>query len=404
MAASDYFTLAGVPDRAADARVQAPQTSRAKVQYNMGVARNRDAEDQGAAVRRIGGINLQNHDPRLNIYKGDVLLTDRSQRPRENIYGGLNAVDGRPTVYSSLAGYAVPAGIETKAQWQRLHQPVGFSFFDVLIQDAASTPAYGATILTGGSMALIPHIVPEEIGAGEMLIADIGPMDPVEREEWKKDFRYNGSTHTHDSEKAVLRPFNPHGGLDFLSTAFEQYFVLLNIDNDRARLLNNPTLYGRDLADPEDFGAVALARPILAAIAMGVALLNTAGWISINARPAPADFDKLFAAPSAADKKNLEHLVQAFGLDDSSLMDPVLCKSIFGAFWTPLANHTEIVEAVSLRHHFPAAMAHRLQEESGLMLIVAITNAYYENASRIIAKATENSKQGNDGLGIVIAQ
>lgn len=404
MAYSDTLPWSGAPEPSADAFTQAAQTSAARVDLNQGVARLQEAAALGAAARIIGGVNLQNYDRRLNMHKGNLLLGDLHAPPLESSYD--RSIDGRPSVFASLAGYVVPSGVRDDSEWRRLIRPLGFAMYDTLIDNAGvgQQPRYGTAIITGGSISLVPHIVPEDIFAGQLLVADIGPMDPVARDQWKANFMFNHTTHTRDSEKPVVRPYNPWGCFDLLGTAFEEYFAVLNEGEVFANVISNPARFGSDVADPAKFAAMGMGKPLMAAVLMGVAVLEQAGYVTLAPTPDKATDLKSVFAFDDIDKDRLAKLAQRLALTGAEA-DFVLCKAIFGAFWSPLTVDRGLSKAVDFSKALPNTdFAAELQETSAQMLIAAVVDAIHFNQGPIVAKATHNSKQGNSGMDIVITQ
>ena len=394
------------PYQSDDAFVQAVQTSAATVDLDMGVKRNQMAAAMEDRSRIIGGINLQNYDQRLNMRKGNIALIDTTKPARHRSAGGIGAYDGRPDVYSSMAGMTVPDGINNEWDWKRSQRPVGFLFFDTPIDNAGKGKAahYGTTVITGGSMASVAHVVPEDIGAGELLVADIGPMDPDARAAWQADFRFNKMSHIAGSEKAVVRPFNPYAGIEYLGSAFTEFYAMINENAVSLDVAAAPARYGENVSQPDAVAAAGMAKPLFTAVWQGVALLANAGLISIKTGKAMVQDDTNLFDFNAQQKAANDLVAQRLGLNGTG-SDRILMKAVFGAFWQPLTEHSELADALSMSGALTDGdLASRLQDEGAVQLVTTVTDVFYLNEAHIVGKNTHNSKQGNGGMRIVVTQ
>lgn len=413
MAASDMIANAqfGPPAQSNDTFYQAIQTSAVKRNVNMGPDRILQAHNV-SKDRIIGGDGLQDYDPRLDGRKGNLVVLDAALND-QSFVPGMEMLDTRPSVYYSLAGFVVPAHITSERAWRQSQRVLGFLAFDDTISAAENGNAanYGSTLVTGGSMGHGSHVAPENITAGTYLYADVGPRDPAARRAWHAQMRYNRNGHIEGSEKPVLRAWNPLGAYDLLTSSFNEFFAVMDTTPSASTLeaLISPSKFDLDSrqesADRAAIAAVGLYRPIAAATVMNLALLQQAGYITINPTPAvqPSGTD-LFALDkvTTAQKTALAELTSRLGLEDG-LIDPVLCKAVFGSFWQPLTESSEIASVVSIERALPnPEQAKRLQEESAPTLIATILDAQNQNLANIVAKATHNSTQGNEGMKYVV--
>lgn len=400
----DILGRQATPHQSADRFVQSIQTSAAKVDNDIGVKRIQAAAALEGHARVIGGTSLQNYDSRLDQHKGNVLMVNALDPTGENT-SGIGAYDGRPTVYASLAGMVVPDSVNNEWEWRMMNRPIGFAFYDHLISNAASgqAPHYGTAVITGGSLGSVPHVVPEDIGAGQLLVADIGPLDPDARAKWQANFKFNKTNHIEGSEKPVLRPYSPYGGIEFLGTAFEEFYALVNEGGSAWQEAYSPGRFGQNFTAPAAVAAAGMARPLMTAVWMGVALLAEAGYITI-APPGNPSSGNLFGFTSL-DKSKAAVLATRLGLDGSNGMDLNLVKSIVGAFYQPLSDHTELAEMLSVEKALVnSALATQLQNEGAMALITTISDVNYMNTATIVAKAAHNSKQNNNGIPVVASQ
>lgn len=393
----DRHGNAPMPYDNGDPAMQQLQTSRAKVDLDQCLKRIKDAMAIEDPSRVIGGANvaLQNYDPRTNMYKADIALVYKGDTDDMNFdYMGH---DGRPTVFSSLAGFVVPESVQTDTDFRRMFRPIGIILLDSLIENAQTgqAPHYGNTIVTGGSMGGSLHVVPEKITAGDWLWADIGPLNNDARQEWKKEFRFNQSTMRDTSEKAVLRPWNPYGGFVTLSDALADS-IIAGLSGNPLDMHLNPSKYGVDPAklNPSLATGSALKQGILGAIWMGVAILEENGYLKIF-----DDAAKITEQPSTKFDKTASNgrtfLAQRLGLiGKGGDEDQYISNFIAGASWQPFVEDAVFADAVDISKALPTSDAHKIQNESMLRVATAITDAYYENASLIVAKSTKNSKQG----------
>jgi len=404
-ARSDSAGLAGYgpngqvpgPHDSGEPAMQQLQTSRAKVDYDQCLKRINEAKAIEDPSRVIGGasVGLQNFDARTNLYKTDIALVYLGDTDDRNFdYMGQ---DGRPTVFSSLAGMVVPQGVQSDTEFRRMLRPIGFTLLDSLVENARTgqAPHYGNTIVTGGSMGGNLHVVPEKIGAGEWLWVDVGPRTNEARQEWKKNFRFNRTTMTAASEKPVLRPFNPYGGYESLSDGFSNAIIAGLTGQNKAMYLN-PSKNGVDSAalDSSIATGVAMKEGILGAVWMGVVLLQRHGYLTLNATPAVLtnDYDKTKFNLGSMNLR--QELAERLGLVTDAKEDPILSNLIAGACWQPFADDDQFADAVDIKDALASNVAYRIQNESTVRLVAAVTDAFYENVSRIVAKSTKNSKQG----------
>lgn len=410
MAASDLIANAdfGLPHKSNDTFYQAIQTSPVKRDVNMGAYRILQANGVDRD-RVIGGAGLQEYDQRLDGRKGNLVVLDAASNDQMFV-PGMDMIDARAHVYYSLAGFVVPPHLTTERAWRESQRVLGFLAFDDSISAAENGNAanYGSTVVHGGSMGAGAHVAPERIVAGTYLWADVGPKDPQARKAWHEQMLYNRNSHIEGSEKPVLRAWNPLGAYDLLTSSFNEFFALANEANaSTMEALLAPSKFGSydEYSDRARMAAVGLYRPLAGAIVMALALLQQRGYIEIKALPAitvPKTDLFTFDQVSEAQKRTLSEMVSRLGIDDGQ-MDTVLCKALFGSFYQPLTDSSEIASFISMTRAFAdPGQAKRLQEESAVALIATILDANNQHLSNIVAKATHNSLQGNEGMKYVV--
>ena len=413
MSLTDTVSAAGItalgqtslPAHSDDVMAQQWQTARAKVNYDIGLERLRDGANLDSS-KKIGGSNMERYDGRLSILKGDLLLIDVGKNDRGRNIPGLT-VDARPTVFSSLMGETVPDYIQNDAQFQRLYRVVGVAPFDTLIDNAAksSTVNYGTTIVTAGTIGSTPHVVPEPIGAGQLLYADLPRIDRVEREKWHARFQTNRTTYTPGCEKPVLRPWSPYVAIDTIGLAIEES-IATNLDNQQQDQTASPAKFGidGDAVDPCAHMGNNINKGLMGMIWQAVVLMQASGLVTINdGAPKSSSYNKIFDDVKQNNVEN-EFLFKRLGLaNDDTDKDNALVGSILAATMQSFVTNSALADAVDLSEAFTGGDSARIQAESSTRLVKAITGAFYESVSMIVAKSVHNSKQG-DALQYVISQ
>lgn len=378
--------------------VQALQNVKALVDNDIGVKRlhqQKDADPSSVIVGSVG-LQLQQYDERLNIYETDFLLTDVTEPPT-NVVPGSSFLDGRATVFSSLAGYVVPANVRHNTDFQRRFRGQGFALYDSLISNARANAQtnYGTAVAKGGAMGGTRHVVPEDVAAGEYLVYDVGPLLPEARADWSQDFAFNNTDFRQGCEKPVLRPFNLNHLHDMLGDALDDYLDVASASTVAAvsSALGSPDV-DPSLLDPSYATAAMMEKFVASAVFTGVVLLQNAGIITIADNPAKlAQGTYMTKTTNDAYRPKNDAMAMRLGLVAGGRDDALLAQ-LTAAFYQPYVESQEIADKVSLATALTkAADAERIQDQGSLAGIQFISDLLWESVSRICAKSTSHSKQ-----------
>jgi len=378
--------------------VQSVQTVKYKVPYDMGPQRRlaQQALDESDSDRVVGGLparHLQDYDAKLNILECQLLLMNTmDDLPSGDDADGI-AFEARASVFSSMAGIVVPAGVETNSDFRRMFRFGGFAPYDTLIQNVGNgTVPYGTAGFIAGSVSGTYHQVPEPIGVGQFLWCDVGPRSNADRAHWSKDFYYNQTDLLQGAEHAVLRPWDPYGASDFLCDGVRHFLVSLNPLADYGTYINPASReVNSSLVHPAAAVGNALASGLMTAVLYGVAVLEKAGYVTINAAPPP----RAAAAPVPAYSAALPVLAERLGLlNNASGRDSQVVTQIFGMFYQQFIDDEAAADSFSASSLLNSQQASfKLQQEGAFHLVQAVVDTYYEHAAYICAKSSGNSQQ-----------
>jgi len=339
---------------------------------------------------------VQARSPVFNIIEGDILLVDQKTRPHAFNTPGVS-FDGRPVVFSSITGIVLDETVTTDRHLNQRFRSIGIALYDTHLDGDAPQMPYGTAIAISGGVSGLRHRVKNEIWAGDLLVADLGPLDEQARAAWDEELYHDNEGCIEGKHTAVLTPFNPYSGLTFIANAV-QSFIANDLNKLSFDVISDTSV---PLSD-EDVAALQLAQFTSLNALHTLAVLLEAGVITIAddaAAKLRAYKSKKDFAPST--KSALVPVARALGVlndpGDAAVRAEGVVRDLFGFAWGGFCLDHATYSHYSATRYLPAAHAtsvSRTQSSSTAGIYKAFVDAYHDAASRIIVKANSNTLQG----------
>lgn len=431
--------------------IQAVVSVKCAVNLQDGINRRAAISRQGAdKARVIGDVQIQDHDPRLDIFKGDLLVQVVSQDEFAPDVGPF--FDSRGTVFSSFAGYLVPDHVRTESQWCDHTRFVGVAAFDVLYSMPDDQIQYGITAWGSGSIGGPKHRAPEPFFTGDLLQMQLPPLDSAKRDQWAKALFYDTEHARPGTMKPVLRRWNAFDALDGMRAAITEFysgtsgtagFLQLRFEHLEPEFGSNNALGTPVFVNDEQEFALQQSRATVAAAFFGAMVLEEFGLVKFNTdlgdgvrdrwREAIAELLKRRTATTTAHlleehrinvdaaaaatvttaslsnaEKDARKRARLFVARELGLLKRDNREQPFSALTARLVstvNHA-LFNDTNVRVHSDAATffptrdqdavhaLRRVQESSTMGIIRAIVDRYHRHGSSIVAKSIRNSRQG----------